>query len=513
MKTGDGRVYRPKATSLKWGSSVSPQGSGFGYLTFELVRQVGKDWPDIGYGYDVKLRKGLTKVLFHGVVTKVSEKRADNQAIEVGCVGKKIVLDNDRLNRVYADTRTGEGAWDLPEEEDALNLLQPAKFDIRSGEVLELRPRQRVDFLTGEHTQATYSASGQAIEWIEVFWATVFPTGYPFELSLRDGDGTSLFATTTDGEQSGCERIYPASDTSSVLVRLTITDDGESTAADDAAYAQITSIVVSTQSEYPVDMAVVAKDVVAYLAAQGHDLSDDVSRIEATGRALHPALFLDDQTPREILEWCAGKGSRNGLPLVWGLELNDRRRFFLREQDFETVGYYLPRGEAETTVEGDVQESCQKLYAAYRGADDSTTRTADSIDQDTIAALGGYFRRDVLKLDGNLSSTLAGYAVALALNEKKRPVTSSSWSIRGSIYSSTGKRVPFDEILPGTMVVDRTFVAREANMAANDLRNRSTKFYLVSVEVDYDSRVARLVPGSDAKNLERYLSLVAGLSQ
>jgi len=460
----------------------------------------------------VKVRKGLTLILFDGVITKISEKREDISSIEVGCVGWKIVLENDRLNRVYADTRLGDGAWTTYEEPSG--SLQPSKFDIRLGDEMELRPRQRVDFAVDDYTEARYTAPpGQYIEWVDFAWETEFPAAYPFEFQIIDENGNDLLSTTATGSQSDSSRVTISGDSSYIAVRLSITTAGESTAADDAAYAKITSITIATQDDYPVDMATVFKDIIDYLYLAGHGIDDDVTKIASTNRQLYPAVFIDDQTPREILGWCAEKGNSSGKPVCWGLELNDRRRAFLETQDLETVKYYLPKGEARTAVTGDAQSSYQKLYAVYTGQDDNIYRTSDSTDQDTIGDMGGYFRRDVLKIDGVASAEVAGFAVALSLSENKKPPTSASWEITGSILSKTGRRVTFDEIMAGGMVVDRNFKAREATLTAGDWRDAITTFALIGVEVDLSSGRTRLIPSEDTKSFQRYMELIADLSR
>lgn len=495
---------------MKWGAVYSPSGSGFGYLSFTVLRDAGKDYPDIGYGMEVTLRKGLTKILFHGVITKIQEERGDASKISVGCTGWKVVFENDRLNRIYTDSRTESGAWIVDEEPSG--LFQPSKFDIRLGSEIEVRPRERIDFTADEYSEAVYSMpSGQNVKWVEFSWATVFPSGYPFKFEILSNDNT-LLTTTTTGEQSGSSRAVISGDATTVSIRLTITDAGESTAADDAAYAKITAVSISAKDTYPVDMAVVLKDIVDYLYDAGHGISNDKTKIESTNRTLHPAYFLSDQTPREILEWCANRGNSNGKPVCWGMELNDRRRVFLKEQDLETVGYYLPHDEAKTNVTGDAQNSHQKLYATYKGIDGEEYRTADTTDQDTIDDMNGYFRRDVMGLDGEMSSGLANFAVALNLSENKKPTTSSSWEVKGSILSNTGKRVPFDEILPGVMVTDRNFKSREAILqGGDDFRDRATTFFLIGTEIDYDSGVCQLINGRDDKTLSRYMMAIADM--
>ena len=505
--------------SLRWGSNYSPDGSGFGYCTFSIRRQVGWDYEDIGYGLRVKVRKGLTLVLFDGIITKITEKREGGGVFEIGCIGQIIVFDNDRLNRVYADNRLAAGAWNI--DTAPSGSFQPDKFDARAGNELDLRPRTRVDFAANDYCEAVYTVpAGQAVRWVTVTYKTEFPAAYPFRFQIFAGDGTAVLDTTTSGTVTGTVSAIMIGEATTVTARLSITEAGESTAEDDpdtadieeGAYARITSIAISTHTDNPVNMGTIMRDLVGYLYAGGHGISGDLTQIDTVDRQLVPSVFVDHQTPKEILAWCAQNGDNSGNPLVWGVELNDRRRAFVHVQDLTTVKYVLPPGETQTSTTGDAQESAQRLYAVYSD-DRGQYTTADAVDADAIADMNGYFRRDALKLDGVFSAELAGAALAMAIKDRAKPPVSSDWQIGSSVLSHTGKRVPFDEIMPGGIVVDRTLKAREATLLGNDARDRETTFYLVGVEVDYDQRTTRLIPDSDRSSLERYLDSIARLTQ
>lgn len=458
-------------------------------------------------------------MLFDGIITKITEKRESGGVFEIGCVGWKVVFSNDRLNRIWADNRLATGAWSVSTTPSG--SFQPDKFDVRSGDEMDIRPRTRVEFSANDYAEAIYTIpSGQNVKWVSVTYKTEFPAAYPFRFQVFTSDNTSILDTIVTGTKTGTATAIMTGSATTVTVRLTITAAGESTAEDDpdtadteeGAYAKITAITIATHTDNPVNMGTVMRDVVTYLHDAGHGIGSDTTQIDNIDRQLLPAVFEDHQTPNEILAWCAQHGDVSGNPLVWGLELNDHRRAFLHVQDLSTIKYVLPSGEVRTSTAGDTQESHQKLYAVYSDDKNSYT-TADTIDTDAIADMNGYFRRDVIKFDGVFSATLAAAAMAMAMKDKARPPASSDWEINGSIMSHTGKRVPFDEIMPGGIVVDRTLRAREATLSGNDVRDRETTFYLVGVEVDYDGRTTRLIPDSDLSSLERYLDSIAKLTQ
>lgn len=513
------RMFRPKITGLRWGSSFSVDGAGFGYCMFSIKRDVGKAYSDIGYGMRVKVRKGLTKILFDGVVTKISEKKEGGGEFEIGCVGWKIVFENERIKRIYADTRLSNDVWSV--SETALGLYQPGKFDVRLGDVLRLQPRTKVDFEINEYAEAVYTGE-QDIAWVQISIKSYFPESFPYLFQVLDESDVVLFALNGTGAYTNTFLLSMSG--RALKARLSITLAGESTAADDpdteaeeGAYIEITTISIVTKSEYPevdanVSMSVIMRDLVYYLFGNGHGISRDISQIAAISRVLYPAVFVDYQTPREVLQWCAENGDADGNTIVWGIELNDKRRAFVRVKDLETVKYYLPSGESRTTVSGDTQGSAQKMIAVYSDGSKQFV-LPQAVDQAVIDDMGGYYRSDVLKLDGVFSETLAQGALALALDDRSKPVVSSNWEISGSLLSHTGKRVPYDEIQPGGLVVDRNFRANEAVTQAGDFRDGVTTFYLVGVECDYASGVSRLIPDSDQTSLERYLDKIAQLTR
>lgn len=91
--------YRPAIRNLKvvksfiGGEDVS--------LSFTLDRGVAVDWPDVGYGYEVTLRKGLTAI-FEGIIRQISQ---DRETITIGAPGYWIYLDDF----CYDDEETAAG--------------------------------------------------------------------------------------------------------------------------------------------------------------------------------------------------------------------------------------------------------------------------------------------------------------------------------------------------------------------------------------------------------------------
>jgi len=94
-----GLQYRPATKGLSFiksfigGEDVS--------LGFVMDRSTAIDWPDIGHGYEVTLRKGLTTI-FDGIIRQISQ---DRETITVGCPGYWIYLDDF----CYDDESTAAG--------------------------------------------------------------------------------------------------------------------------------------------------------------------------------------------------------------------------------------------------------------------------------------------------------------------------------------------------------------------------------------------------------------------
>jgi len=505
----NGKQYRHlDAYGRQWSNHYSEKGSGFGYLKWSEDREIGYDYPDIGFGHRVTLRKGLAQVLFDGFLVKIEEIQEDKDRITCTALGWSSLFGDDTFNKIYCETRLGQ--W-VGSEEPA-GSFRPDKFDYRMQDSIYLKPRQ-VDFDTDEYTYVRYEIPfSSSVARIRFDWEVALPDAWPGKLEVRDSTGAILLSETATG--SGSENIELTGTVTYIEARFYVTEAGENTAADGTVYGQLTNVRVYSVDDEIVDAGVVAKDIAGRLATN-FGLDSDTSKIASPNVALDSASAFDtDMTPEQIMNHCCQFGDANGNRLAWGVEMNDRRRVFLETQDTTTVKYIVRRYSGlRAQVSADWKQSYQKTYGIWTDEAGIVRRTDDQVDQDAIDRLGGLFRRRGLRLDGITDEDTVLTALNLNLSENSDPKVASSFSVAGHVYSADGGRVPVDELQAGGIVLVDEFRAREAAGGIVDYRSRWTSFMLVGVEIDEDAGTAKLIPAGDANTFEQYMAMLTKLRQ
>lgn len=511
--THSGITYRvPDATGLQWFASYTREGSGFGYLSFSLPRRTGRDYTDLGYAYRVIVRKGPFRVLFDGLIARLTERRGGEEDFEVWCVGWLYVASADTFNRVYSDGRLSE--WHASEV--AAGAFQPARFDWQAGDNLYFKPR-RGEHVPYDYTYLRYTFQfGETAARFTADYELALPEGFPGKAEIRAGD-TVLWAATTTG--SGTLDLTPADTATTFEIRFYVMMDSvivedeeilpEVTAEDDTVYLRLENVQVYAVNVSTVDAKVIADDMAAALTAHGLDANTE--RIAAPGLALAQAAFDSDSTYTEVLTWLCQFGDVDGKALVWGVCFDATRRLFLERQD-TAIRYVIARDRAQLERGGDWTESTQVVYGVISNAGGSVTRTADLADNAAIARLGGQYRRQPLQLNG-VTAEQAGYALDLFLKEHSGPAMSGSIVVAGDVRTPEGRTVPVDEILPGGYIQVTEWRAVEAGLAQQDFRQNVTTLPLVGVRVDYDAGTVELIPAETSDTFMRYMAIVTQLAQ
>ena len=508
-----GQQYRlSDDRARQWFSHYGADGSGFGYLTWRVDRPIGFDYPDLGYGFPVVMRKGPFRVIFSGQIARITERSsAQGDYLEIWALGWVHVGSADVHNKIYTDARLS--SWVSSEETSG--QFRPAAFDWDSDGRLRLKPRRNVDFVSGDYTYVRYTFPfGETARRITANYEIEIVSGWggSLKLEIRDSNGVVLWIGTADGSGS-IDEVTTGSPTY-IEVRLYLTASGENTAEDGTVYVELTDVVVASTDETVIDVAVIAEDVVEQvLSASGHGLSTLTTGIASTGYHLTQAAFDRDMDVSSILTWCAGFGDSDGGPVAWGVTFDDTRRLFVEAQDLTTVLYVVRRRWADLEKSGDWGESAQVVYGVYSDESGEVVRTSDVQDDDLIARLGGFYRRHAMSLQGVTSDTQAVQAVTLWLDENKNPSSAGSFTVRHGVHSPEGRFVPFDEIVPsGGLVQVHEWRAREATMVPTDYRDNVTTFALAGVQVDEDNRTVELVPRQEEGKFDRYMAIIADLS-
>jgi len=507
-----GREYRlTDASGLQWFSHYGPDGSGFGYLTFRVKRRVGFDYADLGYAFRIRVYKGPWRCLFDGQITRITERvTREGDEIEVWCLGWVHVANADTFNWVYCDGRYTQ--WFTSETPDS--PFEPQKFSVDTSDRLLFKPRlgstDDGDFVSADdyiYMRYVFQFGESAVRFTADYEID-FPGLFPAKAQVLAGD-MLLWESSTTG--NGSLDLVATNGAAYFEVRLAMTATGNVTAEDDTVYALFENVKVYSVNVSVLDQKTIADDMVDLLSASYHGLADDTRRIESPGFELVQAAFDTDQAPADVLMWACQFGDADGVPLAWGVSLDDRRLLFLESYDLTTVRYALDPGESDNLERvGDWAESGQVVYGVYTDVAGQTRRTADYGSASAINILGGYYRRQAVNLSGVPTAGLAVSLLATYLNESASPKMSGMYTMRRA-RTPEGRPVPFDELTPGGLVQLREFRALEAEASPSDYRDSTTTFMLYGVRVDYDNNVVELIPDSEGSDFQRQMAIIEHL--
>jgi hypothetical protein len=502
----DGRSYRhAKAYDLKWSIYYGEDGGGFGSISWKEKRKIGRDYADLAYLYDVKVRVGLQTVLFHGRIVAIEESTSDDsQTLAITAVGYSSLFRDNPYNHVYRESRYSE--W--KDAQTVSGSFRPDKFDVSLQSGIRFEPRKGMDYEQNEYTRARYTFPfGETPQRVTLDYDLTMVADWPGKFEVRDDVGILASVSTS---QSASLVLTPSSGATYIELRFYVTLAGENTAEDDTVYVEATNVKVSSESTSTVTIKTILDDLVAHLVDQG--LSSDVSQIQSIGRDLPATVaFTSDQVPTDIIKWAAQFKGASGEPLAWGVELNDQARVYLEAQDLTTIKYYVRRSSGVSAqVRGDFAKSAQKAYVTYRDENGDIQRTSDQVDADRISDYGGYFRREAVNVSETLDATTADALAAIALADRKLPEVTTSFTVTDHVFSATGKKVPVEQIQPGGIVIVADFRAREAIQSDDDYRTQWSSFQLVGVEVDLDRKSARLIPAGDRDAFQQILTHMQG---
>jgi hypothetical protein len=495
--------------ALKYSNHYSSEGSGFGYLTFELQRQYGVTSPDIAYGYSIRLTKGLKKVLFHGIITKI-EPSSDGK-IAVSCVGYDTLLNFDIFNWVFSDNRTNQWVTGC----DAKGSYRPDLFDYSTTwsitnyadteyettttyDGIEITARASIEYTLGDYYYARYRFEfGESVARLQASYSISLPNNWPGTVQIVDSADTVLWEKSTTNWGTLDLTITPGT---YVEIIFKVTTSGLNTSS--SVWARFWDIVVSSET------AVNAGTVGLKCAEHMHTyfgFSDDYSQIDTIDYPLEQAAFDSDETLAAVMNKVCAYGDAAAKPVAWGTLMDDTKTMFVEVQDLATIGYLITEP-GDFTVSGNIAESSQKVYAKYTNTYGEDKRTPVYEAEKTIWNLGGLYRKTMVTVDGQTTLDNARQAAQLYVNENSEPTVQTSFTVVG-VENLIGGKIPFDEIQSGKMC---QVPKLEATAVAVSTDKRSGySFMLTSVEVDLENGTASLSPANALSTFERYIALLA----
>lgn len=496
-------------SQIKYSNHYSSEGSGFGYLTFELQREYGVTNVDVAYGYPIRLTKGLRKILFHGVITKI-EPTSDGK-ISVSCVGYDTILGFDILNWVFSDNRTNQWLTGC----DAKGSYRPDLFDYSTSwsitlyadteyettttyDGIEIRARNSIEYTLDDYYYSRYRFEfGETAARFQATYSISLPNGWPGTIQIVDGEDNVLWQSSASGNGTLDLTISTGN---YVEIIFKVTTSGLNTS--DSVYARFWNVVVSSTST--VNAGTVGLKCAEYMHTY-FGFSDDYTNIDTIDYPLTQAAFDADETLAAIMTKVCSYGNASAKPLAWGTIMDDTKTMFVEVQDLTTIHYIIAEP-GDYTVSGNIADSYQKVYAKYTNTYGEDKRTPVYEAEKTIWNLGGLYRKQMITVDGQTTLANAKQAAQLAVNENSEPTVQTSFTVV-EIENMIGGKIPFDEIQSGVMC---QVPKLEATAVAVSTDKRSGySFMLTTVEVDLENGTASLSPANALSTFERYIALLA----
>jgi hypothetical protein len=508
-------------SGVNYSNHYSAEGSGYGFLSFRLDRLHGANYQDIGHGFDITLAKGLRKTLFKGKITQIQE--STDNTIEISCVGYNTLLTFDILNFVLADNRTNRwstacnprGSYRPDKFDHSLNWTTiinegTPQEDELSFDGIELTPRRGVEYNEDDYYYMRYRFEfGEIARILQGTYELALPNNWPGRVDILDANENVLFTQDVSGNGTLNVDLDSSVEGNFVEIRFVLTATGDNTAEDGTVYFRLYDILVLSTDD-TLDAAVVITAVAEHMNTY-FGFSDDYSLIDTIGYEIPQAAYDADETLDKICSDASQYGDINAKPLAWGTSFDDIDRMFLEVQDLTTVGYIIKFAQ-DTTVEGDLAESYQKVYGKFTNVTGTTERTAVLSAEDEIDGLGGLYRLTVIDLDKEVTSDQMIQALTVALNENKEPKISTSFTVNEFIETEHGAQLPIEDIIAGRLVQVPSLQATETSIL-DDKRTGFHSFMLSKVEVDLDNRTAKLTPAGDIDDFETYMTLLGRLAR
>lgn len=491
-------------SDLTFSNHTSSSGSGFGFLKFTINRDHRIDYPDIHLFYNIKLYKQSSTLLFDGLITKITEK---TENIEIECVGFNTVLSFDIYNFILSDRRlnrwstgcTPSGSF-RPDKFNQDKSWENDEFETVNG--LTFQPKNGVQLSNEDYTYFRYRFQfNEKVKRLSFSWSSQFPNNWPGQVIINDELGNTLFSKNTSGD--GVEDILLSSEGNYVIVYFKATADGLNTAEEDTVYFRMWDITVySTQED--VNASEVLRTAAKYMAVN-YNFSYDFTDIKDTGFLLDQAAYDEDKYLNEVVTDAANKyGSNDFTPILWGVRMDDHKRFFMEKRSEEPLFWYILDEVEDFEITNDIFNSYQKYYAKYIDNDGLEQKTSRYSDDRRIKDYGNYYRTKLIELGEN-SLTQVNQALLYALNTDNEQTIRTDFKVR-SIKNNFGQQIPFDEIKSG-------FWLEIPNIQTKEGLNYDSiyKVFISKVEIDLENGESSLTPEDNIDSFEKYMEYLSSL--
>ncbi len=467
------------------------EGTGYGYMSFKLPRKKGS-YSDFGFGYEVKLRKGLDTILFHGFISAIE---ISDSGYTINCLGYKSLLQWDKFSWVFRDDRVDRWVGGCEPQGSS----RPDKFNTATSWDIEnvdgsytsysgLRflPKSGVDYVEEDYTYLRYRfENGETAYRIVFNWKSNFRNNWPGKFQIEDSDGNVLFMIDYSGE--GSEDIIIDSG-NFVMCKFIATDTGNNTAEDETIYFNMWNVNVYSCED---DIQQVFLKIADYMN-NTYSFSSSTLLIEDVNISL-PRTYFKDSTPQEVLATTSKYAD-----IVWGLTYDDSKRFFLTTNSFNTE--YKIHEPEPYSIRGDLTDTYQIVYAKYKDVFGIERYTSEVGDDDIIDHIGLH-KKELIDV-GDISEEEIDTALQKSLDDNKLPKVATSFNVKGVVKNQFHQNIDVDEIRAGAYLIVSEGLDNETSLL--DSSNYLT-FFISEVEVDYDNKEATLSPKDFIPTFDAYM--------
>lgn len=533
----DGMQYRPATRKPVF--TKAWQGGEDLTLGFVLDRSSSLDWPDVGYGYEVILRKGLT-ALWAGRIRHIEQ---DVETIGITALGNWIYLDDypyvgggatpGTRGRLWCDTRYGR--W-VPVTSEETADYSPEKYQMDNQNRLYLAPRKNENFGTTGNNEAgsyKYICRYDTVKRVTFNYDFVDPNNWQFRLLSMNADRTNINVEwSLAATAAGAADVTLATDRArlEVMLHYEAADAVYTGETGVGCYGKITNLHVYGTADITPTVTDVGIDIVAQVQA-GTPIENDVTQIETIALTLEPLFYEQGEMCHEALKDAAYFGDANNQAIAWGVE-SGAARMFVRAPDRDSVRYVVPPQQASNLSakgqtdryyasaatgqyideEGEMQfTDTYYAHLTNAGVVANTTSTGDDLASEVFNVT-----KERIVPFGRVSSTLATAYIKRYVIKHGRPYIQSSFEVIGQVQDlhRGGAWIEPCEMEMGYLVQIPHFRAVEAEGASgSDLREWDTTFLLAGIRYDVEQGIATLIPEGAADDLARIMEFVRRFRQ
>lgn len=373
---------------------------------------------------------------------RVEDVQLGENLLTLGAYGYWRAFSDTQYTALWSDTRVSEWAV-VPDTVTSPAAFKTQQFQYDIDNRLYITLPKNTAYGAGDLAGLTYAApggGGRTIVALSFDYVIVLPTASWSAYAGAANDNYSSYSAVWTLSGTGATQTGSVNVTFTGKARILI---GIQAAANTIGnetgvlYIRITNVRVKTTTAASVTADLIAKDLVATVAASNpYQLSTSTALIQSPGLDLRNELF-EDATPADILNDLIRLGGNTTPPTTWECGVYDDQALF-----------YRPTGSAGRTWTVDIDDlqlnrsistMTNQTYARYQDANGRTLRTSVAFSSPSITR---YLLTRQQPIDAQTTDATTALLIrSNAVDDNDDPKPRASIPIR-TVYTTNGKRVP-----------------------------------------------------------------------